>query len=90
MAKARISYGDRLLMGSIGNLEGLRRRLPDFDAYNREKVQAAIDAAGKLQSQLKLLLGTGNDDQTPAQIRQALDSQTANRSAGQAARQDSC
>lgn len=90
MSKSRIPYGDRLLMGSIGNLEGLRRRLPDFDLYDKAKVQDAIDAAGKLQSQLKLLLGSGGGERSPQQIQQTLAAQTATRSAGQAARQDSC
>lgn len=89
MSKKRISYGDRLLMGSIGNLEGLKRRLPTFDVYDKSKVQEAITAAGTLQAKLQSLLGSSSDE-GPAQIKSALSAQSQARSAGQQQRQNLC
>lgn len=89
MSKKRISYGDRLLMGSIGNLEGLQRRLPTFESYDQDRVREVTREAGALQSKLESMLG-GTSSLDQDQMRRQLDAQSANRSAGQEARHGRC
>ena len=89
MAKTRISYKDRLLMGSIGNLEGLSQRLTTFDHLEQSRVQAAIESANKLSQQLKSFLGEASNMDAD-KLTSTLQAQSSNRSSGQESRADRC
>ena len=89
MAKSRISYHDRLLMGSIGNLEGLRRRLPQFKGVDEARIRSTIEAADQLHGKLKSLLGSSSNLE-PQQLTSTLAEQSSRRSAGQSERASRC
>ena len=90
-SKSRISYGDRLLMGSIGNLTGLKRRLPEVvpASVDQAKVREVIAALDVLQGKLKTLLGASSGE-SPDQIASTIAEQSTSRSAGQSARMARC
>lgn len=79
---SRISQPDRLLMGTLGNLEGLKRRFPSFRGIDPEKIQAAIKSADDLTNKLTAMLGQSSD-QTPEELERAARDESDTRSAAQ-------
>lgn len=78
----RISQPDRLLMGTLGNLEGLKRRFPSFRGIDPARIQEAIKAADALSMKLTAMLGQ-TSDQTPEELERAARDESDTRSSAQ-------
>ena len=75
-------------MGSVGNLTGLKQRLPkEFSQVDPERLAAVTEALDKLVLQLKALLGATSDAGLN-ELQSGLEAQSASRSQGQQARAD--
>ena len=89
MGKTVISQPDRLLLGTLGNLEGLRRRFPSFTNVDQDRIQEAIKVLDQLTAKLEAMLGQSSDAAPEELYREARDESDL-RSAGQEARMSRC
>lgn len=87
---ARISQPDRLLMGTLGNLEGLKRRFPSFKGVDPERIQEAVRLLDQLSMKLEAMLGKTSGNATPEELQRAARDESDTRAAGQEARESRC
>lgn len=78
---ARIPYNTRLVMGSVGNLQGLKSRLPTEFPQDTERVNNIITKVNELIFMLQSLLTTKGQD--PQDVQTALSTEAQNRRVGQ-------
>lgn len=69
-------------MGTLGNLEGLKRRFPSFKGIEPERLRSAVKTLDELTVKLQGMLGQ-TSDQTPEELARAARDESDTRSAAQ-------